>query len=507
MFRKWNEMGYDHLNLSTQNLYDRAAKAERGSKALREYMEEQREQSAGTKNNNEGQESQNRSEISESYEFSSVSETDNYADQNQPAATREPTSQLTEPSTVEENNARNSVLFNKAKEVYSVIYNDEMSVNERQWSTKPRKIPTTKDLKMLNEITEKLISIMQTNSDNQKLWQLNCITYSVAVAWREINSEISENPGVKTRNKGTSHLENKITQTRQLLSKTKAERKAQMKGAKMTKKRRKRRRKIQTECDALSVNGLTEFIDKLKHRLKNLARKNRQREARQKQRKWDNAFQRDQGSVFKHLSESLKRKKDKEKPRLSKNEKKFEQADKHGKDQRCFQNINEVDAYWRGLWETEANENLDADWIKEVEESMGAKVSEEEIARIVEVSTDEVRQAIGKKKNWSKAERDQIRNFRWKKLTVLHQHIAKSFENTINEDRDLELDWMVMGETDLIPKEGEWTAANQRPMTLLNTCYKWLTSVLKEKMESHLEKFDMLQCDQRADGKYMGRGR
>ena len=128
-----------------------------------------------------------------------------------------------------------------------------MSVNERHWSTKPRKIPTTKDLKMLNEITEKLISTMQTNSDNQKLWQLNCITYSVAVAWREFNSEISENPGVKTINKGASHLENKITQTRQLLSKTKAEREAQMKGVKMTKKRRKRRRQIQTECETLLV--------------------------------------------------------------------------------------------------------------------------------------------------------------------------------------------------------------------------------------------------------------
>ena len=120
MLRKWSEMCYDLLNLSAQNLYDRAAKAERSSKTLREYMVEQREQSAGAQNNNEDQESQNRSEISESYEFSSVSGTDNYANQNQAAATREPTSQLTEPSTVEENNVRNSVLFNKAKEVYSV---------------------------------------------------------------------------------------------------------------------------------------------------------------------------------------------------------------------------------------------------------------------------------------------------------------------------------------------------------------------------------------------------
>ena len=44
-------MCYDHLNLSAQNLYDRAAKAERGSKTLREYMEEQREQPPGAQNN------------------------------------------------------------------------------------------------------------------------------------------------------------------------------------------------------------------------------------------------------------------------------------------------------------------------------------------------------------------------------------------------------------------------------------------------------------------------
>ena len=54
-----------------------------------------------------------------------------------------------------------------------------------------------------------------------------------------------------------------------------------------------------------------------------------------------------------------------------------------------------------------------------------------------------------------------------------------------------------MGETELIPKEGDWSAANQRTFTVLNTCYKWLTSVLKEKMEKPLAKLYMLQCDQR----------
>ena len=61
----------------------------------------------------------------------------------------------------------------------------------------------------------------------------------------------------------------------------------------------------------------------------------------------------------------------------------------------------------------------------------------------------------------------------------------------------MDLEWFVIWETDLIPKEGEWSVAKQRPITLLNTCYKRLTSVLKDKIETRLENYDMLQCDQR----------
>ena len=49
---------------------------------------------------------------------------------------------------------------------------------------------------------------------------------------------------------------------------------------------------------------------------------------------------------------------------------------------------------------------MDATWIKEVEESMGAEVGEEEIIKRVGVSVEEVKQAIGKKWNWSGAGRD-----------------------------------------------------------------------------------------------------
>ena len=54
-------------------------------------------------------------------------------------------------------------------------------------------------------------------------------------------------------------------------------------------------------------------------------------------------------------------------PHLSQDEQSIEQQ----KEQTYYENVDEVDSYWRGLWETEANENLYADWFKEVEDGMG----------------------------------------------------------------------------------------------------------------------------------------
>ena len=145
----------------------------------------------------------------------------------------------------------------------------------------------------------------------------------------------------------------------------------------MTKRRGKRRKLISLECKSLSVKDLTEFIDKLKHRLKNLTRQNKQQKARQLQRKWDNAHQSDPGSVFKHLAKSLEKNKE-EKPRLFRDEKKFKRMPCEEENQH-FEDTEEVNSFWRGLWETEAKNNMDATWIKEVEERMGAEVGEEEL--------------------------------------------------------------------------------------------------------------------------------
>ena len=60
VFRKWNEMGYEHLQMQffVKNLSDRAAKAERASKTLRDHMKEQHILSETAENSNPVQESE-----------------------------------------------------------------------------------------------------------------------------------------------------------------------------------------------------------------------------------------------------------------------------------------------------------------------------------------------------------------------------------------------------------------------------------------------------------------
>ena len=133
--------------------------------------------------------------------------------------------------------------------------------------------------------------------------KLNCIIYLVAVAWKEFKSENASNSNrTNKKTDSVSKIEKKITLTRKLLSKAVAEREATKRQAKMTKRRVKRRKLIKVECKVLSIKDLTEFIDKLKHRLKNLRRKNKRQKASKLQWKWNNAFQNNQASVYKYIS-------------------------------------------------------------------------------------------------------------------------------------------------------------------------------------------------------------
>ena len=155
----------------------------------------------------------------------------------------------------------------------------------------------------------------------------------------------------------------------------------------MTERRVKRRKEINAECKVLSVKDLTEFIDKLKHKLKNLAWKNRQQRARQQQRKWTTPSIRTQDQYINTSLIALERRK-RRRNRACREVRRNSNCKSSRKRARSV-NTDEVESFWRGLWEIEVEDNLDAAWIEEVGKSLVAAVSKEEIAKRVEASNNQ----------------------------------------------------------------------------------------------------------------------
>ena len=91
-----------------------------------------------------------------------------------------------------------------------------------------------------------------------------------------------------------------------------------------------------------------------------------------------------------------------------------------------------------------------------------------------------------KERNWSAPGPDRIVIFWWKRANCLHVGIVRAFQLIVWSDQDVPL-WFTEGRTSLIPK----------PITCLNTVYKWFTSCLLAPVNSHLEDYDLMEGEQR----------
>ena len=115
--------------------------------------------------------------------------------------------------------------------------------------------------------------------------------------------------------------------------------------------------------------------------------------------------------------------------------------------------------------------------------------------------TSEVVKVLAQKKNWSAPGLDRIANFWWKRAQALHEGVISSFQ-VISEYEEEYPAWFCEGKTTLIPKPGEFTSDNQRPITCLNMLYKWFTLCLLVTTNQHLEENDLMEGVQK--GAYAG---
>ena len=241
------------------------------------------------------------------------------------------------------------------------------------------------------------------------------------------------------------------------------------------------------KCGVISIYSLTCYMERLKKRLRYLAKKRTRQIRKEETKKLNDMFKKYQKRVYTKFQNILDDDPDDLKP--------IYKEKGQNETRKYFEDPQAVVTFWSSLWEANDTGSPHVAWLQEFRDEF-AKIVPEVYEGNLDVTNKICFTAIKKKKNWTAAGPDKIVNYWWKKLRSVQQTCTVLFFKVINVTSCIER-WLTEGRVALIPKEGEWSEANQRPITCLNTMYKWITSILLLFHKEHLKKYKLLQIDQR----------
>ena len=158
--------------------------------------------------------------------------------------------------------------------------------------------------------------------------------------------------------------------------------------------------------------------------------------------------------------------------------------------------IGEVKRFWQNILE-QVKHNEDAQWINDQEEEL-QQINQMEWK---DLTVEELRLNMTRAANWKSPGPDRLPNFWIKKLKSLHKSMTEPYSEIVKDPKQTP-DWLVDGATNLLPKKEEtWIPKNNRSIACLPTIFKILTSVITDRLYSHLEKEAIMTPEQRGGKK------
>ena len=154
--------------------------------------------------------------------------------------------------------------------------------------------------------------------------------------------------------------------------------------------------------------------------------------------------------------------------------------------------IGEVKKFWQNKLEQEVKHNEDAQWIKDQEEEL-QQINQMELK---DLTVEDLRVNMTRTANWKSPGTDRLPNLWIKQFKSLHKPMAEAYSDIIKKKKQTP-EWLVEGTTNLLPKKEEtWIPKNYRPIACLPTIFKILTSVIKDRLYSHLDKEAIMTTEQ-----------
>ena len=157
--------------------------------------------------------------------------------------------------------------------------------------------------------------------------------------------------------------------------------------------------------------------------------------------------------------------------------------------------IDELKAFWQGVFEKDAKANLQSTWIQD----LGDRVSSDDMStnEVPNIDADCLICCIRKLRNWAAPGPDGVQVFWIKRMSVLHSHLLVHFQAMLRDGTCIP-GWLPCGRTVLIPKSIDSTQPkNYRPITCLNVLYKLWSSCLTHLITGHCQSLQILHPSQK----------
>jgi len=367
-------------------------------------------------------------------------------------------------------------------------------LDNRQQNTFTKKCPDKDEINILNEISRTLITTNPTTEPTEYLWEVNCAIYSTAVAWKIFNGE-KQKPTTNTARKERKpkwqvEMERKIEKLRRECSQITEEIRRLTRNAKLTSKLNNNRKWMKKEIKSKITKDVLLQLKETKIQQLRVLKHQRQKKIeglkRQNANKW---FDRNESKFYDHCKNVIKADVTNIRPTYKEPTTLPQETD--------ATNISKNDYadFWRPIWENEKEINIDALWINNVKEAMMESLPPSSRDQIT-INENDVYTSTKNKRNWSAPGYDKITNYWIKKLPTHFEGLATALTEIINKEVALP-QWLTEGKCLMIPKTAKPAPKDHRPITLLNTMYKAITSVIDAQLREHQEKYKYMQIDQR----------
>ena len=136
--------------------------------------------------------------------------------------------------------------------------------------------------------------------------------------------------------------------------------------------------------------------------------------------------------------------------------------------------------FWSNIWDNEKEHERIAEWLRELKDNMKKSNTI--------TTTEMITKQVKKIPNWKSPGRDGVQGYWLKKLTALHEQIAKQMDNIISNREDIPK-WVTLAKMVLCQKDPSKGNAvdNYRPISCLPSMWKLMIRTIAESVYNFLD--------------------